>query len=589
MAVSAAKLEANRRNAQKSTGPRTEDGKGHSKYNAVTHGLTARSVLLPGEDPSQLAARQQQLIDDLQPRHSAEITAIELMAGAIRRSDRSERALGNRINFRLRHEPLEQAKQEQNEAIELGGRLFWQPAFPLPISKRFQLGKLTEPQCAENAFHPHHPARLRLQLEQTIPGVAWLLDRWSDLMQRLEGDELWLSADAFKMVRLMGKHAIDMVDDLDVTRVFLSSLTLISAPKAGPERESFDWNHALIKMLVTFDVENKNGIAAMAARRCEPFARRLAELPLARLAPSNKEQARESLSTTINDERTRLQEILSVLHAIADADQAEAPARLAFETGPEGDRYRRYELTNERLALQSYDRFLRTRNFVVTGRFDQIDVDLHDLIGLAPVHPEAPSGIEPVNVASTEWTVESNERVEFQPDVATPEVDEWQPSARSYQGETGCDDEPFLRNEPTAMSGKWGATSGGPEKPTNEPTEVQENAPNEPTVAPVDVPNEPKFAGESECGQTTDNRPLTTDYLGPTTDNPHAGESYEEGVARRRAARAEQTRKLNEEARREAAMAMATRRAFRRQQTNKNRRVCHTNSNDQVHSRPLNH
>ena len=45
-------------------------------------------MLLPGEDPSQLAARQQQLIDDLQPRHAAEITAIEHMAGAIWRTDR---------------------------------------------------------------------------------------------------------------------------------------------------------------------------------------------------------------------------------------------------------------------------------------------------------------------------------------------------------------------------------------------------------------------------------------------------------------------------------------------------------------------
>jgi hypothetical protein len=50
-----------------------------------------------------------------------------------------------------------------------------------------------------------------------------LLDRWSDLMRRLYSDEVWLSGDAFKMARLMGKHAIDMVDDLTVMSVFLSS------------------------------------------------------------------------------------------------------------------------------------------------------------------------------------------------------------------------------------------------------------------------------------------------------------------------------------------------------------------------------
>ncbi len=454
--------EANRRNSKKSTGPRTAAGKRNSKFNAVTHGLTAQSVLLPGEDPRQLAARQQQLIDSLQPRHAAELTAIERMAAAIWRSDRSTRAAGNRLMFRLRHEPLEQAKIEQDEAIELGGRLMWQPAFPLPISRRFPIGKLTEPQCAENAFHPHHPARLRLQLEQTIPGVEWLLDRWGELRRRLCGDDLWLSADGFKMVRLMGKHAIEMTDDLDVTRVFLSSLTLLSAPKDGPERESFDWNSALIKMLVTFDVENKRGIAASTAKQCEPFARRLAELPLARLAPKDEEQARECLHLVIDDETRRLQEMMLMLRSIRNADEAEAPARLAFEPGPEGDRYRRYELTNERLALQSYDRFLRTRNFVVTGRFDLIDVDSSPLsvvsgplsvVGCKSEVTKEPEASDEVTLAAgAERTdlaavLTSAAHGEEQCDAPAPwEVDQQTP-APSPREQTGCDDEPILRNE----------------------------------------------------------------------------------------------------------------------------------------------
>lgn len=42
------KLAANRKNAKRSTGPRTESGKSNSKFNAVTTGLFAKHVVIPG-------------------------------------------------------------------------------------------------------------------------------------------------------------------------------------------------------------------------------------------------------------------------------------------------------------------------------------------------------------------------------------------------------------------------------------------------------------------------------------------------------------------------------------------------------------
>ena len=49
-------IEANRRNAQHSTGPRTEAGKSVSRFNALKFGFEAQSLVLPGEDPDKLAA-----------------------------------------------------------------------------------------------------------------------------------------------------------------------------------------------------------------------------------------------------------------------------------------------------------------------------------------------------------------------------------------------------------------------------------------------------------------------------------------------------------------------------------------------------
>jgi hypothetical protein len=49
-ALNAVQMEANRRNAQHSSGPRSEAGKKTSSLNALRHGLTARVVVLPSED-----------------------------------------------------------------------------------------------------------------------------------------------------------------------------------------------------------------------------------------------------------------------------------------------------------------------------------------------------------------------------------------------------------------------------------------------------------------------------------------------------------------------------------------------------------
>ena len=48
--ISLQRLEANRRNALRSTGPRTENGKQRSRTNAVRHGLTAETVVGSLED-----------------------------------------------------------------------------------------------------------------------------------------------------------------------------------------------------------------------------------------------------------------------------------------------------------------------------------------------------------------------------------------------------------------------------------------------------------------------------------------------------------------------------------------------------------
>ncbi len=68
-AISEAKLQANRANAKKSTGPRTERGKASSRRNALRHGLTSRIVLFdPQKTP--LDPNLQNLLRDLKQKNA---------------------------------------------------------------------------------------------------------------------------------------------------------------------------------------------------------------------------------------------------------------------------------------------------------------------------------------------------------------------------------------------------------------------------------------------------------------------------------------------------------------------------------------
>jgi hypothetical protein len=71
-ALNIVQLEANRRNAQQSTGPRTEEGKKTSSLNALRHGLTARIVVLPTEDLAAYKSFSDEFLVDLAPATFAE-------------------------------------------------------------------------------------------------------------------------------------------------------------------------------------------------------------------------------------------------------------------------------------------------------------------------------------------------------------------------------------------------------------------------------------------------------------------------------------------------------------------------------------
>ena len=86
--ASEAKITANRRNARKSTGPRTNEGKGRSRMNAIRHGLTADETLIAGEDFSEYAGFFREMLDHFEPDGPLESSLVERITIALWRLKR---------------------------------------------------------------------------------------------------------------------------------------------------------------------------------------------------------------------------------------------------------------------------------------------------------------------------------------------------------------------------------------------------------------------------------------------------------------------------------------------------------------------
>ncbi len=135
--ISAARLAANQRNALKSTGPRTVEGKKRSARNALKHGLRAKSVfdgkpaamsfspVLPGECSATFQTIKEELREEFHPRTAMEnwlIDGIATQLWRLMRCNDFERRMieaeGRRIAIE-RHEAMNDA----NEADAVSERL----------------------------------------------------------------------------------------------------------------------------------------------------------------------------------------------------------------------------------------------------------------------------------------------------------------------------------------------------------------------------------------------------------------------------------------------------------------------------------
>jgi hypothetical protein len=97
--ASEAQVLANRRNAEKSTGPRTEEGKAAASQNAVKHRLSARQDVISSEDHAEFDLHRERMLDELGAVGLMETTLAEGIVSLSRRLKRAERIQNEAFDY----------------------------------------------------------------------------------------------------------------------------------------------------------------------------------------------------------------------------------------------------------------------------------------------------------------------------------------------------------------------------------------------------------------------------------------------------------------------------------------------------------
>ena len=183
--ISEARLHANQRNAQRSTGPRTEAGKLRSRCNALKHGLTGRGEVLGADEAAAVERRSAEWADALRPSGEHEHWLARQAVLASLRIDRCQELERARRGMDAARALACWEEDRQRAAEALGARL------------------------------SRAPAVVAAELRRSRQGCNWLLVRWRKLEDTLDVLGRWDDAHRSLALDLLGEPAEAREADLE--------------------------------------------------------------------------------------------------------------------------------------------------------------------------------------------------------------------------------------------------------------------------------------------------------------------------------------------------------------------------------------
>ncbi len=172
-------IEANRSNARRSSGPRTEAGKATSRLNALKHGLAAELTTADreGAEAGRFADRREAWSDELRPEGERGSWALDRAVAASIRIERCEAAFHALVVDDSSRAALAWDLDRRADAAMLAGRL------------------------------GRDPARVQAQLETTRHGVDLMARLWDRLIAALDAAGDWSAPERSLALDLLGLPA----------------------------------------------------------------------------------------------------------------------------------------------------------------------------------------------------------------------------------------------------------------------------------------------------------------------------------------------------------------------------------------------
>jgi hypothetical protein len=342
--TSPARIAANIQNAQKSTGPKSASGKERSRANAITHGLTARTVLLADEDPAEFQDAMVGLFDTLKPRDRLEVFLVERMAYHSWQLGRATRADFARAKVVGEVGNLDEESRVELEVDGLVARLLRAPdgrptVFPCaPPAADPEVNSCARQKEFEEADHPSNVIK---RLSKTDLGCRSIVQLWSELGAILEKPMgFWIASERFRAFRLLGIHPINayMTDEL----ALILKACQVLEPGAGSLVGEV-WN----------DVVPADSLKSLEWM----YQRAIAHSPA-----MDEDAARKYLLEIVEREMTYFEEKAARHEKRSEREVEMGLEPAEIENSREVQRRRRYVAASERLFLRHLDELIKRRS-----------------------------------------------------------------------------------------------------------------------------------------------------------------------------------------------------------------------------------